>query len=304
MNELTPFGLNLSLSTILFTLISCVIAILTRIYILPKLNTKLKRLYANIPKVILGIFGIVWFVIFRYSSDVESLIKLGDIDGGIYYSKVLLLDLCPFAYVILCLFMIFDYNSRFTNIVALWAIIGASITIFGSSWFEKEPENVMNYIFIGTSPNKLYYFIHAWMLIIGFYFFVNSKRFNFYWTLSSHIFIAMYLVYVTIIINTLNVTRNATGLVEFDWMSPIGEYNAVYHMFNIDFPGIMWFSYFLVWLLMMILISIKNECHKPQLYSFWPKIIYDKIQWLKRLSERYYKFKVNLFRIRKQDSKS
>lgn len=295
------FGIILTLTTLLFAIISCAIGILTRIYLYPKFDTKLKRLYANIPKIVLGVFGIIWFLVFRYISDVQNLIEFKGYDGGIYYSKVLLLDLCPFAYVVLCLFMIFDYNSKFINIAALWAIIGSSITIFGSCWFIDKPINVYKYIFIGESPNKLYYFLHAWMLLFGFYFFASSNKFNFYRTISSHIAVVVYLIYVLIIVKTLNVTRNATGLVEYDWMSMWGEYHQVHLMFKMDYPDIMWFSYFLVWLLMIVLIAIKNECHKPILYSFWPKIMYQKIKWLKRLSERYYNFKIKLFKIKNKE---
>lgn len=274
--------------SILFTFIGIGLAIILR------WKNKF-TLTIKIIQVVLGIFGLIYFVIFRYTQDVLNLIHIQNSSQNIsiYWSKVLLLDMCPFMYVFLNLCFILDWKNKLIKIVSLWSIIGSSITIIGSIWTANDDGNPWKYIFIGSSEGELYYFIHGYMLIFGTFFFVYNNRLNLINVVGAHLLPSIYLIYVLIIVKTLNITQNATGLVEYDWVNVNGEYHQVYEMLGVGYPGIMYLSYFLVWLEMVILIILRNSFAKPTLQWFWPKFIYKRIGFWNIYSTKWYKYRLN-----------
>ena len=281
------FGVIVGILTLLFTFSGIGIAILLR------WKNKF-TLTIKILEIILGIFGLIYFIIFRYTQDIINLINYQNStsDISIYYSKVLLLDMCPFMYVFLNLCFIFDYKNKLIKVVSLWSIIGSSITIIGSIWSANDDGDPWKYIFIDSQEGALYYFIHGYMLIFGTFFYVYNNRLNFVNVLGAHVLAGTYLIYVLIIVKTLNITQNATGLVEYDWINVNGEYHQVYEMFNMGYPDIMFLSYFLVWLEMVVLIILRNSFAKPTLQWFWPKIIYKKINFWNVYSKKWYEFRL------------
>lgn len=294
---MTKFGIILGSLSIFM-----MIAFLALGIVLKKLlsNNKKIQIIVNVILSIIGLFSLFWFVFLRYISDFKNLLNFANsIDNqirSIYYSKVLLLDLCPFAYVILSFFMIFDFKRKYINIVAIWAWIGSIITIFGSVWTTNFPINQWyKYIFIGSSEGSLYFWIHIFMLLFGAFFIGYTNRINMIRCLSMHISVSIYLIYVIIIVKTLNIIRNATGLVEFDWVNELGEYHDVYLFFNIPYIGILFLSYFLVWLGLMFIIGLKNVFSYPEKEVFFPKIIYKKFILIKNISNRIYEIKFKIW---------
>lgn len=281
------FGVIVGILTLLLTFSMIGVAILLR------WKNKFK-LTIKILEIILGIFGLIYFIIFRYTQDVINLINYehSTYNLSIFYSKVLLLDMCPFMYVFLNLCFILDYKNKLIKIVSLWSIIGSSITIIGSIWNANDNGDPWKYIFIGSSEGALYYFIHGYMLVFGTFFFVYNNRLNFTNVLGAHLLASIYLLYVLIIVKTLNITQNATGLVEYDWINVNGEYHQVYEIFKIGYPNIMYLSYFLVWLEMVVLIILRNSFSTPTLQWFWPKFIYKKIKIWNIYSKKWYQFRL------------
>lgn len=294
---MTNLGLILGIISFIFVFLFLALGLIFKRKFKKKQKMILKIILASI-----GIFGIFWFFHFRYFIDFQNLLKLNNqkdnFERSIYFSKVLLLDLCPFAYVVLCFFMIIDFKDRFINIVAIWAFIGSTITIFGSIWTNEFPLNKWYYfVFIGSKEGALYFWIHIFMLIFSSFFIGYTNRINLTRFLSMHIFVSIYLVYVIIIVKSLNILRNATGLVEFDWMDPLGEYHNVYLFFKIPYIEILFLSYFLVWVGLIIIIGFKNMISFPENQAFFPKIIYKKIKFINNISNKIYKFKCKLWKI-------
>ncbi len=282
------FGTIVGILTLLFTFIAIGSAILLR------WKNKFK-ITIKIIQIILGTFGLIYFIIFRYTQDVINLINMqgsGE-DISIYYSKVLLLDMCPFMYVLLNLTFIFDFKNKIIKFISLWSIIGSSITIIGSIWEANDNGDPIKYIFIGSSEGALYYFIHGYMLIFGTFFFVYNNRLRFIDVSLAHIFAATYLIYVLIIVKSLNITQNATGIVKYDWVNVNGEYHQVYQMFNLGYPAIKFLSYFLVWCEMIVLIILRNSFAKPTLQWFWPKWVYKKIKFWNNISLKWYHYRLS-----------
>lgn len=284
------FGTILGILTLCLTIIAVISATILRVT--NKLNMTIKYL-----KIFLGIFGLTYFLIFRYTQDVINLINNHNytFDVSIYWSKVLLLDMCPFMYVFLNLCFIFDYKNKLIKTISLWSVIGSSITIIGSIWSVDYNGNPLIYIFIGSDEGQLYFFIHGFMLIFGTFFFVYNDRFRFIDIFVSHLLPTLYLIYVLIIIKTLNITQNATGLVEFDWVNINGEYHIVYQILKLKFPEVQILSYFLVWIEMVVLIILRNSFAKPTLQWFWPKIVYQKIPLWNKLSKKWYLTRLKKF---------
>ncbi|MBU3830557.1 MAG: DUF5378 domain-containing protein [Candidatus Ureaplasma intestinipullorum] len=284
------FGTILGILTLLLTIIALILATIFRI--VSKLNLTIKYL-----KIFLGIFGLIYFIIFWYFHDLINIINNQNsiANISIYWSKVLLLDMCPFMYVFLNLCFIFDYKNKLIKTVCLWSIIGSSITIIGSIWSVNYNGNPLIYIFLGSNEGRLYYFIHAFMLIFGTFFFVYNNRHRFIDVFVSHLLPSLYLIYVLIIIRTLNITRNASGLVEYDWINTNGEYYLVYQLLKLKFPQIQIVAYFLVWIEMIILIILRNSIAKPTLQWFWPKFIYQKITLWDKISKKWYLTRLKTF---------
>lgn len=284
------FGTIVGIITLFLTIIVIIFAIILRI--VNKLNITIKCL-----EIFLGIFGLAYFIVFRYYQDVINLINNQNsmFNISIYWSKVLLLDMCPFMYVFLNLCFIFDYKNKLIKTACLWSIIGSSITIIGSIWNVDYNGNPLVYIFLGSDEGQLYYFIHAYMLIFGTFFFVYNNRHRFVDVFVSHLLPSLYLIYVLIIVKTLNITQNATGLVEYDWVNTNGEYHLVYQLLKLKFPQIQIVAYFLVWIEMIVLIILRNSFSKPTLQWFWPKIMYQKIPLWNRISKKWYLMRLKTF---------
>lgn len=230
-------------------------------------NDKLKRLFHSYYfYLVVSSFWIIYFIIFRWIKDLIDLVNNNpnNYSGGIdvVKSKVLLLDMCPFLAICLPIVSIFDKNRKWIPSIAYFAIVGGGITIFGQIVFEKIGPNGNSYL-VNTTwweyifLNKLYFIMHFYIFVFAFIIILNSKSLNWNKVLFAHGFAISYFTYVTIIIFTLNVSYNATGLVQNDWIIG-GQYEIVGKMFNLPWPLQPIVCFVLVWIWILLMMAIRN----------------------------------------------
>lgn len=157
-------------------------------------------------------------------------------------SKALLLDLCPFACFFLCLLLIVDPKRQIVKYIAPFAIFGGCITLFGEILFVVEDNYTIDaiwswkWILFGTNPNEMYFMIHFIQVILGSLILINTKIVWKWSILFGFVFWFCYMSYILIIVNTCEVTENATGMVEYDWIE--GQYSGVASFLPLPFPWI------------------------------------------------------------------
>ncbi len=254
------------------------------------------KLWLKIVKIIIGVFGLIYFIIFRYIDSIQSLIdsqhSLEYIDRyqkSILWAKVLLLDLCPFMYVALMLMFIFDYKNKITSYFALWAFIGAVVTIFGGVWDKQlgTNETVIKYIFVGSDEGKLYFFIHAMMLLLGITSFVYSNKYNFIQTIYAYLVCIVYMIYIIVVSRAMGILANVTGTVAFDW--EFGQYHNIYDALGFNnWLATMFLSFFVIWLFFVALMTLRYFISKPTQRYYFPEKWYERNNKLASLSDNLY----------------
>lgn len=290
------FGFSLGLVSIFLLFLFITFGVLIRIY-------SYNKIWFKISKTLIGLFLLIWFILVRYIDNVENFILINNnplssqLERSTYYSKVLLLDLCPFMYVALSFCLIFDWNFKITSYISLWSMIGSYITIIGSVWGSKlEPNQTWyNYVFVQSIEGKLYYFIHIVMMTFGTMMFIYCNKYNFKDIINVYYVIISYMIYIVIISKTLNITNNVTGTVEYDWV--YGEYYVVHQFFGFsdnNWLSTMFLSYFLVWVLMNILILLRFFISVPSYRFFFFAKMYNN-EWLAEKSDIWYYKQINIF---------
>ena len=278
-------GLILSLVTIMTIIL---------IFICHKWTYKFFNIYyVNLS---IGIVMLSYFLIFRYIPDINLLIENKDslLNGSIrlslLYSKALLLDMCPLSFVLLSISLIFDKSRSTSKVIAPVALLGGIITIFGEITFYNQ--NDLNdtkwyeFIFVGTInndgtiSNRIYFFMHFFLIVMSLLVILNSKSYTRYSLYGTSLFYVFWFIYMQIIINTLNIKCNATGLVEFDWY--YGQYSKVYEIYELDFPYIVIFWY--IWALVFnyIVCLVRNLSIKNEMFLFENKWWYSNYKFLNK----------------------
>ena len=93
-----------------------------------------------------------------------------------YFSKVLLLDLCPLTMSLITLSLIVDPTKNIAKVIAPLGMIGSVVTLFGGVPFDPAMKTLgwdqfVNYLFLGVSnddvTNRLYYMMHLMLLVIS-----------------------------------------------------------------------------------------------------------------------------------------
>ncbi|MGL4343102.1 MAG: DUF5378 family protein [Metamycoplasmataceae bacterium] len=225
---------------------------------------------------IISIFFLTYFLAFRWLNDLSLFIE-GQ-RYSISISKVFLLDMCPFLGVFIPLSLIFDKTKNVAKVVAPFGVVGAGITIFGQISTETlmnnqgNANNWVEYLFF----NKLYFFMHFYILILSILILLNSKTFTIKSVIMSHMYAVLYFTYIIIFIYGWGVDTNATGLVAKDWIPGIGQYGVVSTLFNLSFPVAPIVCFILVWLWICIMMFIKNlltfdkeNIAKKEIYVKW-----------------------------------
>ncbi|MGL4616742.1 MAG: DUF5378 family protein [Mycoplasmoidaceae bacterium] len=199
--------------------------------------------------------------------------KLTSYPESITISKALLLDLCPFLGIFLPISLILDKTRKTSYVLAPFCILGG-FTVFGSVLAGVSPggnvEFTYQYLFVGHRGNELYFILHSYLIVMGFMlvFQSNVNKLKYLWT--YYVFIASYFLYVYIIVETTKVEYNTSGISIRDWLTNEqnaaydngffvdGEYSGVSKVFwNIPYPWIMIFAYFMGWLVITILTMIQ-----------------------------------------------
>ncbi len=241
---------------------------------------------------ILGIIFFIYFWIIRYQEDVTNLINgtslvngefnqsLNDNQSNVKISKVFLLDLCPFAAVLFCFLLTFDRQRNILKVIAPLAFFGGAITIFGQIMWEGIGAN--NNFYTVTNGwdfifgNEAYFLMHFFSLITSLIIIMNSKGFGLNSFIGVVVFPLSYFAYIMIFVTQFDVTRNATGLVEGDWIG--GQYGIVWETFGkLPFPYIVILCYSLVavyvfsTLLLRNIFIFSNKWKHPKMIVF-PRI--------------------------------
>lgn len=245
----------------------CAILTIIIIILISIFNNKTKKVFSSYYFYLaVSVIGFLYFFIFRWISDLKDWINNNyeDYVGGISVvkSKVLLLDMCPFLAVFLPIMLMIDKNRNWIPSVSYFGIVGGGITIFGQIMFEKIGPNG-NYYLQNVSWweymffNKLYFIMHFYIFVLSFLIVLNSKSLNWQKIMFSHIYAVLYFLYVTIIIFSLDVNYNATGLVINDWLMG-GQYEIVGQIFNLSWPWQPIVCFILVWIWIIIMMMVRN----------------------------------------------
>lgn len=230
---------------------------------------------------IFAIFCFLYFFIARYILDAIQFNEFKDSPNpyvrDVFFSKLLLLDLCPFMSFALPIITIFDKKRRFARLLAPVTIIGSIVTIFGQCIWES-PSDLFQYIFVGTEFNRLYFMMHLLSLLLGLWILMVSKTFTWKSCLCCFGAIVIWFVYTISAMNIFNVNWNVTGLSANDWISYMGQYNKMYLFWELPFPWIVVFWYSVALLFnYLIILAIPNNFLQFKKFimktlSFKPKI--------------------------------
>lgn len=240
-----------------------------------------KRLFANYWfYAITATIGLTYFLALRWIWDLRDWIDGNNLT--FIKSKVLLLDMCPFLAVVMSITMLIDRSRKFLQVLAYFAVVGAGITIFGQIMFEQVGPNGSNshlqnltwweYVFF----NQLYFMMHFYIFIIAWIAILNSPSFNGKRIIIAHIYAISYFLYVSVMIFSLDIKFNATGLVINDW-KPGGQYQVIGSWFSgLNWPAQPIIAFSLVWVWIMLMILIRNTLVLDENYdlnakfAFWP----------------------------------
>lgn len=217
---------------------------------------------------------LIYFLIFRWIPDlidfinIENILELKITNPYLYslrWSKILLLDMCPLTMFLVPITLIFDKTKNLSKIIAPVALIGTFVTLFGGMWDQTivsyEFKEIIKYIFIGANDeNRIYFLMHFFILILSTLTILNCKQFTKWSFCSTIIWLLLFLFYELIIINTLGIKNNVTGLVPGDWFSndSFSQYGTVYKLLPMSFPGIVVFWYSVALFINLFICLIKN----------------------------------------------
>lgn len=185
-----------------------------------------------------SIFFLIWLFVFRFGPDISTCINHTFINPSYYeesiiISKALLLDVCPFIAVAMCVSLIFDPSRRIARSLAPIAIIGGTITICSLAFDGTLNASLTaRFIFIGDSVNKCYFIMHFIQLVLGIGTMLNTPRNGWKGTLLTLLVTISYYCYVAIVMAATGASWNVSGLSINDWETT-GEYHFVAESFNI-----------------------------------------------------------------------
>lgn len=243
---------------------------------------------------IVSILYLIYFVVLRYSRNIEDLINFDAHKFNVYEidymssftkSKVLSLDLCPMISILLPLSLIFDKTRTTSKVFALYGLLGGIVTIFSSVIFVKEISiNYFEFIFVGEDPNYLFFFSHYFIALLSLIVLCNSKKFTKWSWLGSLLFISLFISYIAIMSSCLNIKCNTTGLTQGDWYSPYdslyfwySQYSMLYKLTSWDYRACISFWYIIAVLIIWFFMIIKNIFTKDANYCcsylWWNRLV-------------------------------
>lgn len=189
---------------------------------------------------VIGAFWFIWLFVFRFGPDISRYINTKitdptDYDQSLVISKALLLDVCPFAALAMCLSLVVDPTRKFARSLAPIAFIGGVITVCSIAFDDSVgAELTARFIFIGTDEGmKCYFIMHFIQLVLAVGVMLNTPRNGWKGTLGTLIITVCYYSYVAIVMAATKVCWNVSGLSINDWL-PGGEYHYVPEIFNLS----------------------------------------------------------------------
>lgn len=309
--EFTTIGIILDV----ITFVIMILIVLFHFFVVNKNKTAYIIFHSYTYWLAIGVFFVAYFIAARWSIKIEDLINSSyyqnNINGNdlfngydIYnysttYSGAFLLDLCPAVAFLLPFSLIIDKSRSIAKVISPYAIIGSIITIYSTTLSYQPAGNVWYYIFLGESPNEMFFMMHFNSLVIAIGVMLTSKKYTRYSVLGSFVFICLYIGYVKAFVDLKGVVYNTTGVSQFDWYDDVygnfSEYGIVYMIFPISFPAIQIIAYIVAVVITWMLMLIKNYSNKDinkviDIQKYW----YQNIKFINRYLYLY-DLKLNIF---------
>ncbi len=80
--------------------------------------------------------------------------------------------------MMLPLSLIVDKTRNTSKVISLFGILGGSFTIIGMYDVQLNNISLIKYIFVGESPDHLYFMNHYLMIVVSLVVLLNSKKFT------------------------------------------------------------------------------------------------------------------------------
>lgn len=215
---------------------------------------------------------------------------------GLDYSRLLLLDLCPF-YIIFGSLSLFLKKKKIAQILAPFGFYGAAITLFGQIIHDvgnpvNYPRGIWIYIFVGYRGGELYFMIHYLSMLISLMVICWTTNWKKTILIHMHGFALFYFSYILIMVALIpKIMGNTTGVLEADWQQD-GEYSRVEQILKIKWPAVMIVGYIISYIVIAI-VSLTRIGIEIWARSWRSKVHLRLLQldWYKNLSAKWYKFK-------------
>lgn len=226
------------------------------VFVNPYISKITKKYFFWMP---IGILLLIYFITFRFWNDFKNFLEFKD---GIYASKGLLLDMCPFNVLLLSILMICDPKRKILPIVAPFALFGGIITLFGGIMLNSDEITTqacwnLHWIFIGNEPNSMYFIIHFILFFFPSWILVLDKNIKPKYQIGfGLVFWFTYMIYVIICVHIFHVDSNATGLVPGDWDPYYGEYGGFSIISKLVYPYSMVVGFFFIVIIILIIIFL------------------------------------------------
>lgn len=150
--------------------------------------------------------------------------------------KEALTDWCAFGSLFTCVLMIVDPTRRALRTIAPINIFASLVTIFALFVTDVGQTDVSLWqiIWKGEPPNEIYFSMHYIMLMGSLAAILSGPCLKLrHGVYALGVFI-LYVIYVQICIKTLQITYNANGFVQGDWIAG-GEYSTLFDMISSAF---------------------------------------------------------------------
>ena len=190
--------------------------------------------------IILASIMLIYFIAARYAWDCSALNDYNhgirkdygytDIDytSSFLKAKVFLTDLCPFFFVCSCISLIAQPSRKVAVVLATPMIFGSLLTLFTSIMLGDGGRAEMSgqYIFLGSDPYRLKFFMHFLGLVLGVGVLLNTPS-NKWWTfLWTNVACLIFFIHITIIAYAYDVHTDVCGIRQEDWLPNTQPYGT------------------------------------------------------------------------------
>lgn len=231
-----------------------------------------------------GIASVVYFLAVRWIPDLIGLVNylrgemVNEYTRSIGWSKVLLLDMCPFLSIFMPVYYGFFPRCKLNKLLASISIFTGSITLYAIK-YSPIANFDFQYLFFGIIPNRLYFLMHFNIVVFGMaILLVHYEPFVKIDFIHVMYVGAIYLLYAYVLKLIFSVEYNVTGLVVNDWIinnqsGVMGEYYLAGKIINLTFPNV-YGVVIVAFLACCWLVMLLHNCRYQLLvhyYCFWTK---------------------------------